>query len=154
MAAQDYDTGLDRVAANHQPLTPLLFLERAAATFPEHIAVVHGPLRRPYRELRDRCVRLASALKDHSPTWKATDTSKMDDATFDIVRSAVYSEAKQAARNPVNVPSGQLRMVERKNDGHTIREFHGQPKTWMDQFAGPVQMRGEGRFLHPNLGQQ
>ena len=98
-----------------------------------------------------RCVRM---LKEHSPTWKATDTSKMDDATFDIVRSAVYSEAKQAARNPVNVPSGQLRMVERKNDGHTIREFHGQPKTWMDQFAGPVQMRGEGRFLHPNLGQQ
>ena len=98
-----------------------------------------------------RCVRM---LKEHSPTWKATDTSKMDDATFDIVRSAVYSEAKQAARNPVNVPAGQLRMVERKNDGHTIREFHGQPKTWMDQFAGPVQMRGEGRFLHPNLGQQ
>ena len=98
-----------------------------------------------------RCVRM---LKEHSPTWKATDTSKLDDATFDIVRSAVYSEAKQAARNPVNVPAGQLRMVERKNDGHTIREFHGQPKTWMDQFAGPVQMRGEGRFLHPNLGQQ
>jgi fatty-acyl-CoA synthase len=62
MAAQDYKTGLDRVAANHQPLTPLLFLERAAATFPDHIAVVHGALRRPYRELRDRCVRLASAL--------------------------------------------------------------------------------------------
>ncbi|RYI99967.1 MAG: acyl-CoA synthetase, partial [Acetobacteraceae bacterium] len=62
MAAQDYETGLDRVAANHQPLTPLLFLERAAATFPDHVAVVHGALRRPYRELRDRCVRLASAL--------------------------------------------------------------------------------------------
>jgi fatty-acyl-CoA synthase len=62
MAAQDYHTGLDRTAANHQPLTPLLFLERTAATFPDHVAVVHGTLRRPYRELRDRCVRLASAL--------------------------------------------------------------------------------------------
>ncbi|MDN3566666.1 acyl-CoA synthetase [Paeniroseomonas aquatica] len=62
MAARDYAIGLERVAANHQPLTPLLFLERAAATFPEHVAVVHGALRRPYRELRDRCVRLASAL--------------------------------------------------------------------------------------------
>jgi fatty-acyl-CoA synthase len=62
MAAQDYETGLDRTPANYQPLTPLLFLERAAATFPDHIAVVHGPLRRPYRALRDRCVRLASAL--------------------------------------------------------------------------------------------
>ncbi|WP_135468184.1 acyl-CoA synthetase [Crenalkalicoccus roseus] len=62
MAAADYDTGLDRNPANHQPLTPLLFLERAAAVFPDHLAVVHGALRRPYRELRERCVRLASAL--------------------------------------------------------------------------------------------
>ena len=58
----DYDTGLERNPANHQPLTPLLFLERAAAVFPDHVAVVHGALRRPYRALRDRCVRLASAL--------------------------------------------------------------------------------------------
>jgi fatty-acyl-CoA synthase len=62
MAAEDFDTGLERRAANHQPLTPLLFLERAAATFPDHVAVVHGALRRPYRALRERCVRLASAL--------------------------------------------------------------------------------------------
>ncbi|MCO6415450.1 acyl-CoA synthetase [Siccirubricoccus sp. KC 17139] len=58
----DYDTGLERCPANHQPLTPLLFLERAAQVFPGHLAVVHGALRRNYRELRDRCVRLAAAL--------------------------------------------------------------------------------------------
>ena len=58
----DFDTGLERGPANHQPLTPLLFLERAGAVFPEHPAVVHGALRRSYRELRDRCRRLASAL--------------------------------------------------------------------------------------------
>lgn len=58
----DYETGLGQVAANHQPLTPLLFLERAAQVFPDHLAVVHGAVRRPYRELRDRCVKLAHAL--------------------------------------------------------------------------------------------
>jgi fatty-acyl-CoA synthase len=58
----DFDIGLGRTPANHQPLTPLLFLERAAAVFPDHLAVVHGAIRRPYRELRERCVRLASAL--------------------------------------------------------------------------------------------
>ncbi len=62
MAATDDETGLDRNPANHQPLTPLLFLERAAQVFPDQVAVVHGALRRPYRALRDRCVRLASAL--------------------------------------------------------------------------------------------
>jgi fatty-acyl-CoA synthase len=58
----DYETGLAQVAANHQPLTPLLFLERAAQVFPDQLAVVHGAVRRPYRELRDRCVKLAHAL--------------------------------------------------------------------------------------------
>jgi len=60
--AVDYEGGLERNPANHQPLTPLLFLERAAEVFPHHLAVVHGPLRRDYRMLRERCVRLASAL--------------------------------------------------------------------------------------------
>ncbi|TCH98746.1 acyl-CoA synthetase [Roseococcus sp. SYP-B2431] len=61
MAASDYDA-LSRVAANHQPLTPLLFLERSAAVFPDHLAVVHGTIRRNYAELRARCVKLAHAL--------------------------------------------------------------------------------------------
>jgi len=61
MSAADYDA-LPRVAANHQPLTPLLFLERAAQVHPDHTAVVHGALRRSYRALRDRCVQLAHAL--------------------------------------------------------------------------------------------
>ena len=61
MAASDYDA-LERVAANHQPLTPLLFLERTAQVFPQHIAVVHGTIRRSYAELRARSVKLAHAL--------------------------------------------------------------------------------------------
>ena len=61
MAASDYDA-LPQVAANHQPLTPLLFLERSAAIFPSQVAVVHGAIRRTYAELRARCVRLAHAL--------------------------------------------------------------------------------------------
>jgi fatty-acyl-CoA synthase len=61
MSAQDYDA-LPRQAANHQPLTPLLFLERTAQVFPDHPAVAYGAIRYSYRELRDRCVRLAHAL--------------------------------------------------------------------------------------------
>jgi fatty-acyl-CoA synthase len=58
-----YATGLDRNQANHAPLTPLSFLARTAAVYPERIAVVHGSLRRSYRELQERCHRLASALE-------------------------------------------------------------------------------------------
>ena len=57
-----YTRDLEQQPANHQPLTPLLFLERAALTFPDHVAVVHGGLRRTYRQLRDRSVQLANAL--------------------------------------------------------------------------------------------
>ncbi|MGE3147073.1 MAG: acyl-CoA synthetase [Pseudorhodoplanes sp.] len=62
MAKTPYDIDLDRNPANFQPLTPLTFLERAASVFPEHIAIVHGPLRRNYRDFYARARRLASAL--------------------------------------------------------------------------------------------
>jgi fatty-acyl-CoA synthase len=57
-----YDIDLDRNPANHQPLTPLTFLERAASVFPDRTAIVHGGLRRNYRDFYTRCRRLASAL--------------------------------------------------------------------------------------------
>lgn len=57
-----YDRDLDRNPANYQPLTPLSYLDRAARVFPNHIAVIHGPLRRNYAELYRRCRRLGSAL--------------------------------------------------------------------------------------------
>lgn len=57
-----YDTGLDRNPANYQPLTPLGFLERAATVFPDHTAIVHGPLRRSYADFYIRARQLASAL--------------------------------------------------------------------------------------------
>jgi fatty-acyl-CoA synthase len=62
MAQSPYDTDLDRNPANYQPLTPLGFLERAAAVFPGHTAIIHGTLRRTYAEFYARSRRLASAL--------------------------------------------------------------------------------------------
>jgi fatty-acyl-CoA synthase len=60
-----YDIDLDRNAANFQPLTPLSFLERSAAVFPDHTAIIHGALRRSYAEFYARARRLASALAKH-----------------------------------------------------------------------------------------
>ena len=65
MTISAYDTDLGRNPANHQPLTPLPFLERAAAIFPNHTAIIHGPLRRTYDEFYVRSRRLASALAHH-----------------------------------------------------------------------------------------
>jgi fatty-acyl-CoA synthase len=57
-----YDIDLDKNAANYVPLTPISFLERSAAVFPDHVAIIHGPMRRTYREFYARSKKLASAL--------------------------------------------------------------------------------------------
>jgi len=44
MSAESYGKGLDRCEANHVPLTPLGFLDRAALAHPKRLAVVHGDL--------------------------------------------------------------------------------------------------------------
>ncbi len=57
-----YASGLDQNPANHVALTPTTFLDRAAAVWPERLAVVHGPVRRNWGETAARCRLLASAL--------------------------------------------------------------------------------------------
>ncbi len=62
MTPNPYASGLDKNAANFQPLTPLSFLSRAAQIFPDHLAVVHGAGRWTYAQYYARTRRLASAL--------------------------------------------------------------------------------------------
>jgi fatty-acyl-CoA synthase len=62
MSANSYAQHLDKCAANYQPLTPLTHLERAAAVYPDHTAVIHGRSRMSYAELYRRTRRLASGL--------------------------------------------------------------------------------------------
>ncbi|MEJ6783531.1 acyl-CoA synthetase [Aminobacter sp. Piv2-1] len=85
-----YEDNLDKNPANHQPLTPLSFLERAAKTFPDHVAVIHGNLRLAYRELWQRSLKLASALaakgigKGDTVTVMLSNTPPMLEAHFGV----------------------------------------------------------------------
>ncbi|MFZ1921699.1 MAG: acyl-CoA synthetase [Xanthobacteraceae bacterium] len=60
--ATPYETGLERNAANFQPLTPLSFLARAAEVHPDQPAIIHGARSWSYAEFYARARRLASAL--------------------------------------------------------------------------------------------
>ncbi len=64
-SSNPFETGLDRNAANYAPLTPLGFIERSAAVYPDHLAVVYGDRRYTWSETYARCRRLASALQKH-----------------------------------------------------------------------------------------
>ncbi|NBR21057.1 MAG: acyl-CoA synthetase [Proteobacteria bacterium] len=58
-----FEENLPKNQANYSPLTPLSFLTRTAEVFPERAAVIHGEIKRSWRETLKRCTRLASALK-------------------------------------------------------------------------------------------
>lgn len=57
-----YETDLGKNPANFQPLTPLSYLERAAKTYPDQLAIIHGAQRVSYRDFWRRSLKLASAL--------------------------------------------------------------------------------------------
>jgi fatty-acyl-CoA synthase len=56
------EDGLDRNAANHRALTPLMHLARAAEVFADRTALIYGEIRRTYADYCARATRLASAL--------------------------------------------------------------------------------------------
>src|SRR5947209_5708081 len=54
---------LARNAANFAALTPIGFLSRAAAIYPEKVAVIDQGRRFTYRQFYERCRRFADALR-------------------------------------------------------------------------------------------
>ena len=57
-----FSQGLQPAPVNHVALTPLSFIERTAAVYGDYPAVIHGSIRRNWRETYQRSRRLASAL--------------------------------------------------------------------------------------------
>lgn len=57
-----YDTGLEPGQANHPPMTPIAFLQRAASVFSDHPAIRQGSRTLSYADFWEASQRLASAL--------------------------------------------------------------------------------------------
>ena len=57
-----YQIGLDKNPANYVPLTPLSFLERSAAVYPNHVSAVYDDRSFTWSETWERCRRFASYL--------------------------------------------------------------------------------------------
>ncbi|MGB8856094.1 MAG: acyl-CoA synthetase [Burkholderiales bacterium] len=57
-----YELNLDKNPANYTPLSPLSFIARTAAVYPQLVATVHGQRKITWADTYDRCRRLASAL--------------------------------------------------------------------------------------------
>src|ERR1700710_1181237 len=57
-----YSAGLDKTPANFVPLSPLSFLARTAAVYPDLVSAVHETRSFTWAQTHDRCRRLASYL--------------------------------------------------------------------------------------------
>lgn len=85
-----YEENLDKNPANYQPLSPLSYLERAAKTFPAHIAVIHGSQRTSYAEFWRRSLKFAASLvglgigKGDTVTAMLSNTPPMLEAHFAV----------------------------------------------------------------------
>ncbi|XP_022769352.1 probable acyl-activating enzyme 1, peroxisomal [Durio zibethinus] len=51
-----------KCSANYIPLTPISFLDRSAIVYRDSVSVVYGDIKYTWKQTRERCVRLASAL--------------------------------------------------------------------------------------------
>src|SRR5450432_1905176 len=57
-----YNVGLEKTPANFVPLTPLSFLARSAAIYPDHVSTVYEGRSFTWRQTYERCRRFASYL--------------------------------------------------------------------------------------------
>lgn len=94
-----YEQNLDKNPANYQPLTPISYLERAAITFPDHVAIIHGEQRITYAQFWQRSLKLASALakrgigKGDTVSVMLSNTPPMLEAHFGVpmIRAVLHS---------------------------------------------------------------
>jgi hypothetical protein len=55
------------------------------------------------------------------------------------------------AMKPTEFHPGRLREIRRTVNGHIRVDWVGEPRTWMNMFAGPVQLKAVGSFNAGNL---
>ncbi len=83
-----YDIDLDQTPANYTPLSPLSFIRRSAAVYPDVTSIIHGKRRYTWKETYARCKRLGSALakrgvkKGDTVAVMASNTPEMYECAF------------------------------------------------------------------------
>ncbi len=100
--SHDLFAGLEKTAANYVPLSPVSFLEQAAAAHGERTAIVHGEFRINYAEMRERVARLASALRARG-IGENDVVSIMAPNVPALLESHYAVPALGAALNPLNI---------------------------------------------------
>lgn len=100
---------LPKTGANFAALSPISFIRRTAAVFPDRIAIVHGALRQTWRETDARCRRLASALsgagvrRGDTVAIMAPNTPAMVEAHFGVPMIGAVLNALNVRLDPATI---------------------------------------------------
>ena len=89
---------LKKNKANYSPLTPIVFIEKAAKIFPERISVIHGNKHFTWEQTFKRCKRLASSLsqklsKGGVVGFIASNTPELYEAHFGVPMAGMVLNA-------------------------------------------------------------
>ena len=130
--------------ANYMPLTPLSFLSRAARFFSDRTAIVHGTRRLTYREMDERCRRLAHALAKRG-VGKG-DTVAIIASNVPAMLEAHYAVPMLGAvLNPINyrLDAAIIAFTLQHGEAKVLlvdREFHAAVTTALKSLASPPQV--------------
>ncbi|NIA68464.1 acyl-CoA synthetase [Pelagibius litoralis] len=132
-----FEAGLDRGPPNHEALSPLSFLPRTAAVYPDRIGVIHGERRYTWKEVYERCRRLASALAKRG-IGKGDCVAVMAPNTPPVLEAHFGVPAAGAVLNALNVRLDAATIAFILNHGEakvliTDREFSATIKTALAQ---------------------
>ena len=100
------DIGLKKNEANYVPLTPIAFLEKAAATFPNKKALIYNKKSFTWSDTYFRCKRLASALlsrgmkRGDTIGYLAMNTPELYEAHFGIPMAGMILNAMNYRLDP------------------------------------------------------
>jgi hypothetical protein len=68
-SVSQYSTDLDKNAANYTPLSPLTFIERAAAVYPARAAIIYREFEQSWAELGRNLPAMPSICLGAAPAW-------------------------------------------------------------------------------------
>jgi fatty-acyl-CoA synthase len=141
-SASPYEIDLDRNDANFVALTPLTYLERSAAVWPDRVAVIHGDIRRTWAETAARSRRLASALaakgygKGTTIAFLAANTPELFEAHFGVPLMGGVLNAINTRLDPEAIAfilgHGEAKIL------FVDREFSKVAKTAVAMLAAPI----------------
>src|SRR4030088_864280 len=105
-----YSVGLDKTPANFVPLTPLSFIERTAAVYPDMTSTVHESRIFTWAQTYERCRRFASFLAGRAVGRGDTvaamlpNIPAMNEAHFAVPMAGAVLNALNIRLHPASLP--------------------------------------------------